>query len=42
MSQLLNTPTLVNQLINLSTEEKSKNIYVLHMTDKRQNTDDYN
>ena len=31
MPQLLDTPALVNQLMNLSTVDKCKNICVLHM-----------
>ena len=40
MPQLLNTPALVNQLMNLSTKEKGKNICVSHMTGWRQNAND--
>ena len=31
MSQLLNTPTLVNQLVNSSADEKCETNCVLHM-----------
>ena len=40
MPQLLNAPALVNHLMNLTTEEKCKDICVLHMTGARQKADD--
>ena len=36
----LKPPELVNQLINLISDEKRENIYILHMTDERPNADD--